>query len=404
MRAKLLEARKERPFPHKDDKILTGWNGLMIEALAYAGRVLDEPSYTRTSEKAADFLLNNLWTGDGLLRSYREGRAHQPAFLDDHAYLAAGLLELHAATGDERWLKAARRLGDILLAEFNDPGAGGFFLTRESETTPFARSKALRGGGNLPAPNGTAARVLRELADRTGEERYAGAAEATLRAFAGLASGNPHGKEAVLLAMLSAERPESDSASVGASGKPSAENRPEMKSGQPENAKPGGESGQPEAKSPEPEAESGQSEPENVARQREGPVAYSLATPKSSYAPGESIPVRLRLGIDKGWHLYGKNPELDFLVPVRVEPVELHRFEVGEPKAPEPKEKVDPILDKTVRSYEGEIGYQLPYRVKTDAKPGPAVIAVTVTTQACDADRCLPPETVTLRLPVDVAR
>ena len=376
LRAKLLEARRERPFPHKDDKILTGWNGLMIEALAHGGRTLDEPEYTRAAAKAADFVLKTLWTGDGLLRSYRDGRAHQPAFLDDHAYFAAGLLELHAATGEDRWLRAARRLGDILLADFYDPEAGGFYLTRESEKTPFARSKALQGGGNLPDPNGTAARVLLRLGETTGDARYAEAAGATLRAFAGLAAGNPYGKEELLLAILRAEQTGASAATDGD-----------------------------DAKARPPDSGTGDQAAtvaQNNARKRVDPVTLELSTPKESYAPGERIPVRLRLSIDEGWHLYGENPDLDFLVPVGVDPVKLPRFKIGEPEAPKAKEKIDPILNKTVYSYEGEIDYTLPYRVRDGAQAGPALIAVKVTIQACDADRCLEPEKLMLRLPVEI--
>ncbi len=378
MRARLLEVRQERPFPHKDDKVLTSWNGLMIEALAYAGRVLDEPEYTRAAENAADFILNTMWTGDGLLRSYRGGKAHQPAFLDDHAYLAAGLLELYAATGEERWLRAARRIGDVLLAEFNDPEEGGFYLARESESTPFARSKALQGGGNIPDPNGTAARVLLALGERTGDARYTEAAAETLQAFAGLASGNLFAKESVLLAMLRAERPANNSDQSGGSGTQAIDTD----------------------EPPEPDG----AVADNATSEREGPVALRLSTPKSTYAPGDEIPVRLRLTIDEGWHLYGENPELDFLVPVQLQPVRMPRFEIGEVKAPKTKEKQDPILKETVHSFEGEIEYTLPYRVREDAKSAPALIAIKVTIQACDATRCLPPRTVNLRLPVEIAQ
>jgi len=388
LRAKLLEARQSRPFPHKDDKILTGWNGLMIEALAYAGRTLDAPEYTESAERAADFILQNLRTGDGLLRSYRNGQAHQPAFLDDHAYLAAGLLELHDSTGDERWLKAARRLGDILLADFGDPDEGGFYLSSESVPTPFARSKALQGGGNLPDPNGTAARVLLELSRKTGEPRYAEAARQTNEAFAGLAAGMARGKEEILLAILKAERPDAETGAppVERASSPSPDTR-------------AGETGEPAGRGVDPPPPP---EKTHAREKREDPVSFRLATPKESYAPGEPIPVSLRLTVDEGWHLYGENPDLDFLVPVRVEPVALPRFEIGEVEVPKPKEKTDPILEKTVRSYEGEIEYTVAYRVREDAASGPALVALKVTVQACDAERCLAPETVTMRLPVTI--
>ncbi|MGJ3243553.1 MAG: DUF255 domain-containing protein [Opitutales bacterium] len=381
LRAKLLAVRRTRPYPHKDDKILTGWNGLMIEALALAGRRLQAPEYTESAEQAADFILSELWTGDGLLRSYRGGEAHQPAFLDDHAYFAAGLLELHASTDDERWLRAARRLGDTLLAEFRDPDEGGFYLTAESAQTPFARSKALQGGGNLPDPNGTAARVLLELSRRTGEPRYAQAAGQTIEAFAGVAAAMAHAKEEILLAMLKARQDPTET--TPPPGEPAIRLSPASDD-------PGS--------GPSP----GHSAATHAREKREDPVTFRIAAPKKSYAPGESIPVSLRLNIDEGWHLYGDNPELDFLVPVQIEPVPLPRFTVGEVTAPEPRKKTDPILEKTVYSYEGAITFTIPFRVSEDAQSGPALVALRVTMQACDAERCLAPETVTLRLPVAI--
>ena len=93
-------------MPLRDDKVLTGWNGLMIAAYADGYRVLHVEKYRRTAEKAAEFLLAKLRTPEGrLLRTYRLGQAKLPAYLEDYAFLAHGLLLLHAATGEARWLR-----------------------------------------------------------------------------------------------------------------------------------------------------------------------------------------------------------------------------------------------------------------------------------------------------------
>src|SRR5690606_6544260 len=103
-RAKLLEARRQRPRPLVDTKVLAGWNGLMIRGLADAGRMLHEPAYTQAAERAAAFVLRNLRNSQGrLLRSWNEGQASQSAYLDDYALIIDGLLALHQATDNPQW-------------------------------------------------------------------------------------------------------------------------------------------------------------------------------------------------------------------------------------------------------------------------------------------------------------
>ena len=105
-RRALLEARARRERPLTDDKVLADWNGLMIGAMARAGARLAEPRYIAAAERAAGFVLSRMVdTAEGtLLHAFREGRAHVAAFLDDYAFLVEGLLQLHGATGDGRWL------------------------------------------------------------------------------------------------------------------------------------------------------------------------------------------------------------------------------------------------------------------------------------------------------------
>jgi len=369
LRGKLLDARMERRYPHKDDKVLTSWNGLMIEALAYAGAKLDQPKYTAAAVRAADFLLGTMASGDTLLRSFRAGKASQTAFLDDYAYLGAGLLQLHAATGEARWLTAAQALADTLLADFRDEAEGGFYLARSSADSVLARSKALQGGGNLPSANGVAAQMLLELERRTGETRYGQAAEAALESLSGMAAGNPHAQEHVLLAVLQLM--------------------------QPEEASPGG-----------PSPESGRTGEDKAALEslRKDPVTYTLKTARSQYRSGETGRLLIELEVDEGWHLYGQNPELDFLIPVSVEPVKKPRLKFGTLQVPEPKKKIDPILEETVRSYEGTVVFELPFTVREDAPSGPLLLEVKLRSQACDAERCLQPEALMLRLKVEIAK
>lgn len=137
-RAKLLEKREERIHPLRDGKIITSWNGLMIGALATGGTVCAKPEYIASAARAASFILTSLRRPDGrLLRSYLNGASDVPAFLEDYAFLAGGLLELYEATLEKSWLAEARTLTEELLRLFRDPDSGQFTFTgHDAEQMP----------------------------------------------------------------------------------------------------------------------------------------------------------------------------------------------------------------------------------------------------------------------------
>jgi len=147
IRATLFDARERRPRPHLDDKVLTGWNGLMIAALSRAARVLpDSPAqqtYRAAARRAAEFIHRTLWDEgtSQLLRRYREGEARIPGYAEDHAFLIFGLLELFQADGDPRWLDWARRLQIEQDRKFWDSLDGGWFSTTGEDPTVLLRMK-----------------------------------------------------------------------------------------------------------------------------------------------------------------------------------------------------------------------------------------------------------------------
>ncbi|PZN09843.1 MAG: thioredoxin domain-containing protein, partial [Bacillota bacterium] len=172
IRRRLLAARRRRTPPGRDDKILAGWNGLMIAALAEAALVLDEPRYGEAARRAADFLLTKLRRPDGgLLHAYRGRPLPVPGFLEDYAFLIAALLELHAADGDPRWLEEADRLARPMIDRFWDAEAGVFYDAPEEAGTPLVRPAELFDQA-VPSGNAVAAAVLGRLAVITGDEEY----------------------------------------------------------------------------------------------------------------------------------------------------------------------------------------------------------------------------------------
>ena len=187
-RKALFAAREQRIKPACDDQVLTAWNGLTIASLAEAGAVLTRPHYIQAAVRAAEMLWTHLRTPDGrLLRAYRNGQARHDAYLQDHAYLAEGLLSLYQATFDPRWLDAARALTDDMLARFWDEADGGFFDTASDHADPtlIMRPKDLT-DDVLPSANAVAATVMLQLAALLGPpvgETYRQRARETLQAM-----------------------------------------------------------------------------------------------------------------------------------------------------------------------------------------------------------------------------
>lgn len=183
-RAKLFAARENRVHPHKDDKVIVAWNGLMIEAFAKAGAVLGESRYLEAAQNAADFLLKEVRREDGrLLHTWRGGKAKLDAYLDDYAYLASGLIALYEATFVGRYLDEAQSLLDTVLERFNDDSGGGFYFTADDHEELILRNKDLLDNA-VPSGNAMAASALLRLSLFTGTNRYREAALEALKATA----------------------------------------------------------------------------------------------------------------------------------------------------------------------------------------------------------------------------
>jgi len=183
-RARLLGLRAERPQPFRDDKVVASWNGLALAALAEAARRLRREDWLEAAERLGAFLLGSLRGEDGrVLRSIRDGRVSGGGFLDDHANVAHGLLELHVATGDVRWLLEARRIVDRAIELFADDERGGFFLAPYDGETLAARSKDL---DDDPTPSGNSmmASLLFRLGRIWGDDALVERGESVLRLLA----------------------------------------------------------------------------------------------------------------------------------------------------------------------------------------------------------------------------
>jgi uncharacterized protein YyaL (SSP411 family) len=201
-REKLLAARSKRPRPLTDKKVLTSWNGLMIRGLADAGRILEEPHYVQAAEKAAEFLLDKVRTNEGrLLRTYSGGEAKLNAYLNDYAFLIDGLLALHRATGQRRWLHAADQLMQKQIELFWDEKNHGFYFTSDDHESLLARGKDPIDGAQ-PAGNSVSADNLVVLAAALGKPEYRELAEKTIRAASGVLERRPMAAPRLVLAAV----------------------------------------------------------------------------------------------------------------------------------------------------------------------------------------------------------
>ena len=182
-RKKLYEARQKRIPPGLDDKILTSWNGLMIGALAEGARILGNPQYRIAAERAADFILKTLRTPDGrLLRTYRSGKAHLNAYLDDYAYLCEGLIDLYEAGGSVGYLTEAAGLAERILSDFGTEDGGGFYNTSRDHERLILRHREGHDGAT-PNANASAALALARLSFHLNREDLRKAAASAVTAY-----------------------------------------------------------------------------------------------------------------------------------------------------------------------------------------------------------------------------
>jgi uncharacterized protein YyaL (SSP411 family) len=183
-RPKVLEARQHRAQPSFDPKMVTAWNGLAIGALAVGYRASSEQRFLDAAEQAADAVwrLNHRPSG-GLARASDNGRAGDPAVLDDHAFLASGLVDLFEATSKPAYLEHAIALATEATARFSNP-SGGWFLTAGSDQEPLGRRLDISDGVE---PSGSAAMILllEELSALTGRSDLGAAATKALHQYAG---------------------------------------------------------------------------------------------------------------------------------------------------------------------------------------------------------------------------
>jgi uncharacterized protein YyaL (SSP411 family) len=199
-RARLYEARAKRPRPLRDEKVLASWNGLMISAMAFAGRVLGERRYVDAAARAAEFVLSRMTAGGRLQRTWLAGEAGVPGYLEDHAFLANGLLDLHEATFEPRWLESAIDLAERTERLFGDAEGGGWYASATDHERLLAREKPTHDGAE-PSGASVALLVALRVGAFTADDRWRAVAERALRHYAPVLQDHPGALSEMLLAL-----------------------------------------------------------------------------------------------------------------------------------------------------------------------------------------------------------
>jgi len=371
LKEKLFQTRRERKHPLLDTKILTAWNGLMIDAYAYGYEVLRKKAYLEASQKAAGFVLEHLGDGEGnLRRTYKDGEVKYDGYQEDYAFLIQGLLGLYRASGEKTHLDRAMTLADRMIEHFWDEAGGGFYFTTGKESL-IARSKNPYDSA-IPSGNSMAAHVFLTLAREKGRKDYLDKGRRTLQAFAGSLKENPGAFKYMALAVQRYLEMEKGPVSPVAS----------LFSGYEGSGKEASFSSLPENK--------------NLV-QSEAFVSVDRLV------PGKAFQIALRVNVSEGWHVNANPASLDFLVPTTLNASSDLPLEVVSVDYPPGKELNFRFAEQPLTVYEGEVVIRATLRLDASAKPtDKEMLYLNLEYQACNDRECLAPTKLELSIEVSV--
>ncbi|MGR9035449.1 MAG: DUF255 domain-containing protein [Gammaproteobacteria bacterium] len=340
--AALRQARERRRLPHLDDKVIAGWNGLMIDAFARAGLSLKKAGYTDAARRAADFILAKLRKKDGsLYRTWRGGKAEIAAFFEDYAFMIQGLASTFRATREETYLHAAKGLAAQAHRLFWDEAHGGYYFTDGGEQL-LVRMKNAEDSA-IPSGNAVMAHALLDLYEITGDAVWKRQAEALLKAFGQAIAAQPRTYTHMVHALLRLNHPA-----------PAAKAAP-----QPIEA--------------------------YAAGQTLETRAYVRVGVPEAKREGNGFTVTAVLDIVEGWHINANPASLDFLIPTSVDVREDSGKAEARPAYPDARAMTTPLGD--IKVYEGKIS--IPVQV---TRPGNIEnLRLLVRAQACKDTTCLAP-------------
>ncbi len=332
IRSILLKNRNNRPKPHRDNKTVTAWNGMMIRSFAKAAAMLNDKSFKESAIKAADFIWSNMRKQDGTLyRAWFEGKPSLEATLDDYAHTSLAFIELYDLTDDIKWLKRTEELAAKIQELFYDKEAGDYYRTASTRT--FTRGKS-RQDGPTPSGNAVTLELFTKLSRRTHTPEYRARAEAIIASLSGIATRTPLSNASTLRS--------ADMLHRGA--------------------------------------------PANTVYLAQGTVKASARIDQKN---NQAI---VSLKITPGWHINANKTLEDFLIPTTLK---ISDKKTGiKVKYPKPLIKKLGFNQKELALYEGNIILKLPLPDKKKTQLGNTKLELHL--QACSDQICLSPETAFL--------
>ena len=349
-RANLIALRKERDtriHPELDDKVICSWNGLTIAALAEAGEIFKREDYLAAANKAADFIMSNMQIEGRLNRTYRAGTAQLNGYLDDYAFLIHGLLNLHSVSGDPLRLKQATILLASAQQHYGDE-QGGFFFTSDDHEELLARTKDPFDNA-VPSGNGYMAKNLVRMYILSSEEKYATWAQKSFQFFEGLIQSAPTAASSFMeawekwLAVIDQQNTEKEAG--------------------------------------------------NEARVA---IKFPVTISAQPTAQDDIMTINLKFEIEEGWHINARDPGLDYLIPLDIK-VKDHKKWSALPIAYSQGHAYEVKgMDSSIQVYSGQ--FTTPIILQANKESAEEPLQITVSFQACDHEKCLAPEILSLKV------
>jgi uncharacterized protein YyaL (SSP411 family) len=374
LRLRLLGARAKRIPPALDDKRVSGWNALAISGFAVAARALSEARYLEAARVGARFLLNVARLPDGVLaRTWKDGEAKIPAFLEDEAFLALALLDLADAEGPGAagiWHDEAKAAVESLRARFRRKDGPGFTFSGEGNETLLSNGRDLFDKA-VPSASGAAARALARLALATGDRALAREAKDAVDEVAWLMARSPHGTESWFFALETLFEFE-DRYGLLPLADTAGALRPSTGLG-----------------------DGGFSSKVNIASAGGTPVRVEGVAVEPKIPRGEKGAIRIRITVAPGWHLQGPDG-------LRIEPsVSAGEFTFEEISLPPPS-RIEDTSGEELSGWAGTFEANLSFSVSRKAAKGKRDVSVRVTYRACGEGACRPDAVASLSIPVEI--
>ena len=344
IRDKLYRAREAREHPLRDEKILTGWNGMMISTFAQAGVLLDEPRYSDAAVRAAQFIWDHNRASVGeLSRVHLNGSSSIAGQQEDYAYFAESLLHVYDATADDHWLARAEEIANGMLTHFWDESAGIFYMSRdEGQLTTLGRPKDQGFDNAIPSGSSVALRVLQMLDARVANFEYGKRANTILATFANAINQSPTNFGYML---------------TGAS---------DLRNGE-------------------------------LGAQRYVARGGVRATARQT----DASQIVVDISIPEGWHINSSQPLQEGLIPTSIS-IDSAKdgWQLGKVSYPQPVTATPGFQKEPLSVYDGDIQIQVQVKVDADDKKSARILPIQLGIQACNDKICLPPEKVALHLPM----